>query len=232
MAASAYKAINNYAQSFVNAVRATGGNNSQRNLVVCTYGACDGSGTWSQHLKEPLTEMKLPEDETEGHLIFEVHSYPDIKSLTTAKKEVRSLVSNLNKHLVTKGAPVIIGEWGSSTNGAYENYRNNYLAFARYFIEQTKASDIATFHWMGLSDEKHRTVPKFNQQDLVDAIVKGYYGETGYSSIDATETDDESVLDIYMLNGTKVLHGVTRKDAVKKLKRGLYFSQNKKVFIR
>lgn len=54
IATSAYNAINGYAQSFVNAVRATGGNNAQRNLVVCTYGACDGSGSWNSHLKDPL----------------------------------------------------------------------------------------------------------------------------------------------------------------------------------
>lgn len=44
IAKSAYNAINSYAQSFVNAVRATGDNNRQRNLVVCTYGVCDGNG--------------------------------------------------------------------------------------------------------------------------------------------------------------------------------------------
>ena len=36
IAASAYKAINGYAQSFVDVVRTTGGNNAERNLVVNT----------------------------------------------------------------------------------------------------------------------------------------------------------------------------------------------------
>lgn len=232
IAASAYKAINSYAQSFVDAVRATGGNNSQRNLVVCTYGACDGRGTWSQHLKEPLTEMKLPKDKAEGHLIFEVHSYPDIKSLPTVKSELRSLIDNLNNYLVAKGAPVIIGEWGSDTNDAYNSYRSNYLAFAQYFIEQTKANDIACFHWMGLSDGDHRTVPEFNQQDLVDAMVKGYYGEAGYSGITVTDTNDDTVSDVYTLSGIKVLPDVTRKEASRTLKQGIYIFQNKKIVIR
>jgi len=232
IATSAYNAINSYAQSFVDAVRATGGNNTQRNLVVCTYGACDGRGNWNQHLKEPLTEMKLPKDNVEGHLIFEVHSYPDIKNLTNVKNEVVSLVNNLNQYLVAKGAPVIIGEWGTDTDGAYDNYRNNYLAFARYFIEQTKASDIATFHWMGLSDGDHRTVPEFNQQDLVNAMVKGYYGENGYSGIVTTKTDDNSASDVYTLSGTRVLRDVTRNEAVRKLKQGIYIFQNKKIVIR
>ena len=62
IAKSAYSGINSYAQSFVDAVRATGGNNAQRNLIVNTYGSCSGSGTWSSHLQDPLKQMKLPED--------------------------------------------------------------------------------------------------------------------------------------------------------------------------
>jgi hypothetical protein len=64
-AAKAYDAINSYAQSFVDVVRATGGNNAVRNLVVNTYGACNGSGTWNQHLPDPLIYMKKPVDTVE-----------------------------------------------------------------------------------------------------------------------------------------------------------------------
>ena len=79
IANSAYNAINAYAQSFVDAVRATGGNNAQRNLIVSTYGACNGVGNWNAHLLDPLKEMRLPNDPAgEGHLLFEVHSYPDV----------------------------------------------------------------------------------------------------------------------------------------------------------
>ena len=46
-ARNAYNAINKYAQSFVDVVRAAGGNNVSRNLIVNTYAACCGSGTWN-----------------------------------------------------------------------------------------------------------------------------------------------------------------------------------------
>lgn len=183
VATSAYNAINSYAQSFVNAVRATGGNNAQRNLIVSTYGACNGSGTWNTHLQDPLKQMQLPVDETIDHLIFEVHTYLDIKNINTAKNEVNHIISALKTNLVPKGAPVIFGEWGTDTENGYENYRNNLLTFARYFVEQAKANNMATFYWMGLSDGEHRSIPEFNQNDLKDAIVKGYYGEDGYSGI-------------------------------------------------
>ena len=77
-ATSAYNAINSYAQSFVSTVRATGGNNAMRNLIVNTYAACCGMGTWNTHLQDPLTQMALPTDNAAGHIIFEVHSYPSL----------------------------------------------------------------------------------------------------------------------------------------------------------
>ena len=207
VAASAYNAINSYAQSFVDVVRSTGGNNSQRNLIVTTYGACCGSGTWNTHLQDPLKKMKLPTDSVSGHLLFEVHSYLDVKDLSSAKSEVKQMISALKKNLVAKGAPVIFGEWGTTTDGAYDNYRDNMLAFARYFVEQAKANDMGTFYWMGLSDGAHRSVPEFNQSDLKDAIIKGYYGEEGYTAITTPQrTSSPFATERYNLHGHRNPH--------------------------
>ena len=202
VATSAYNAINSFAQSFVDVVRATGGNNSQRNLIVNTYSASSGAGSWNQHLQDPLKYMKRPNDEVENHIIFEVHSYLDIKDLNDTKNVVNQMISALKSYLVAKGAPVIIGEWGTNVENGYALYRQNMLSFARYFVEQTKANDIGTFYWMGLSDGEHRSVPEFNQTDLKDAIIKGYYGDQGYTAIRPSiyqRSDDGT---IYNLNGT------------------------------
>ena len=202
VATSAYNAINSFAQSFVDVVRATGGNNTQRNLIVSTYSASSGAGSWNQHLQDPLKYMKRPNDEVENHIIFEVHSYLDIKDLNNTKNEVNQMISALKSYLVAKGAPVIIGEWGTNVENGYALYRQNMLSFARYFVEQTKANDIGTFYWMGLSDKEHRSVPEFNQTDLKDAIIKGYYGDQGYTAIRPSiyqRSDDGT---IYNLNGT------------------------------
>ncbi len=204
VAASAYNAINSYAQSFVNTVRATGGNNAYRNLIVSTYGACNGGGTWNTHLADPLKNMKLPSDEVSNHLIFEVHSYPDVKNLTSAKNEVNQIIRDVKTYLASKGAPVIFGEWGTSTENAYTDYRSNMLAFARYFVEQAKANNIGTFYWMGLSDGNHRSVPEFNESDLKDAIIKGYYGEEGYSSIRETSNLKSQTSNLYDLAGRRL----------------------------
>ena len=205
VATSAYNAINSYAQSFVNAVRSTGGNNAQRNLIVNTYASCSGSGTWSSHLQDPLKQMKLPSDAVNNHLIFEVHTYIDVKNLNNAKNEVNQIIRDVKNNLVTKGAPVIFGEWGTTTENGYTNYRSNMLAFARYFVEQSKANNIGTFYWMGLSDGAHRSVPEFNEADLKDAIMKGYYGEQGYSGITPTENAASAVItDCYNLQGQRL----------------------------
>ena len=205
VATSAYNAINSYAQSFVDVVRATGGNNSQRNLIVSTYSAASGVGTWNPHLQDPLKYMNLPSDEVENHIIFEVHSYLDIKDLNNAKNEVNQMISSLKSYLVTKGAPVIIGEWGTSINNGYALYRQNMLSFARYFVEQTKANNIGTFYWMGLSDGASRSVPEFNQMDLKDAIIKGYYGEEGYTGINPTTFQMPDDGNIYNLSGSRIM---------------------------
>ncbi|MBR5061579.1 MAG: glycoside hydrolase family 5 protein [Prevotella sp.] len=205
VATSAYNAINGYAQSFVNAVRSTGGNNRYRNLIVNTYGACDGRGTWNSHLLDPLKQMKLPTDQVQGHIAFEIHSYLDISNLSSAKSELNTAINNFKTYLVAKGAPVIIGEWGASNGEAYNNNRNNLLNFAKYFVQQTKANNIATFYWMGLCDGENRSVPQFNQQDLVDAIITGYYGDGGYDSgVDPTVMSETVGNQFYDINGRRI----------------------------
>ena len=177
VAANAYKAINDYAQNFVNTVRATGGNNANRNLIVNTYAACCGEGTWNVHLTDPLQEMKLPADQVENHLIFEVHSYPTVTNLADTRKSVDDIISKLKTHLVSKGAPVIFGEWGTSTDGAYTDYRSNMAEFAKFFVQKTKAAGIGTFYWMGLIDGMDRLKLKWSMPEIKNAILKGWYGD-------------------------------------------------------
>ena len=200
VATSAYNAINSYAQSFVNTVRATGGNNAKRNLIVNTYGACNGAGTWNSHLLDPLKQMKLPTDITEGHIIFQVHAYPGVENLSSAMNEVNQTFRDLNTYLVQKGAPIIIGEWGTSNGNDYNDRRSNVLSFAKYFVEQAKAYNYAPFFWMGLSDGTARTFPAFNQADLVLAILQAYYG-SNYNPRLLTEDDFE--ITNYLVNYTQ-----------------------------
>lgn len=203
-AVKAYEGLNSYAQSFVNVVRASGGNNSTRNLIVNTYAAANGYGNWSKYLQEPLTELQLPTDEAgEGHLIVEVHTYPSINNngkdrpLNDIKKEVDGMIDLLNKEIVSRGVPVIFGEWGTNNVDAgagktdYDVRRDLMFDFVTYFIEQTKANDMGTFFWMGLTDGVFRGFPAFSQADLAECMTKAYHGadfEGVYPTLDEMET--------------------------------------------
>ena len=207
IATSAYNAINNYGQSFVNVVRQTGGNNTSRNLILNTYCAATGYGTWSSHLKEPVTKINLPEDSSAGHLIFEVHDYPNIltdnntkeRTLSDIKSEVDGTISFLNNNLVSKGAPVIIGEWGTSNVDAgdgktdYDSHPDLMKQFAEYFVEKCKANNIATFYWMGLTDGSYRSIPAFNQPDLAECLAKAYHGSDYQGDYPDGSSDASSV---------------------------------------
>ena len=220
-AKDAYNAINQFAQLFVNTVRSSGGNNDKRNLVVNTYGACCG-GKWGTNElpMEPLKQMKLPTDMTTGHLIFQVHSYPGLKSnnLSSIKTQVTTMMSDLKTVLAAKGAPVIIGEWGTLNDDSDVNYANNktnYLDFCKHFVTEAKKNDIATFYWMGLSDGVYRSEVVFSQPDLAETITKAYHG----SSFEGKYPVHDSSKGTVAFEGEKVLEwgqGITIKAAMLK----------------
>ena len=167
-----YKAINDYAKSFVTTVRATGGNNAQRNLVINTYSASNSPAA--------MEALELPEEA--GHIALQIHNYPDWQSESHARELVDNLISNIKTKLLSKGAPVIIGEYATLSTWPerdwYVENREVALYAMDYFIKKTKEEGIGTFYWMGLSDGVFRSQPLFSQPDLAETIVKAYYGTT------------------------------------------------------
>ena len=193
-AASAYKGLNGYAQSFVDAVRATGGNNTQRNLVINTYAAANGNGNWNAHLTDVLTELTTPSDVTKNHLAYEVHAYP---TLNNGKNEVDDIIDKVNTYLLPKG-PVILGEWGTSNvdkaQTDYDLAPKTFLEFCRYMVQKAKENNIATFYWMGLSDGVYRSYPAFNQPAIAEAITKAYHGDDFDGKYPTHEAPNETVV--------------------------------------
>lgn len=209
-AKDAYNAVNAYAQDFVTAVRATGGKNAERNLIVNTYAACCGAGTWNTHLQDPLKQMVLPADVTEGHLIFQVHSYWNTNNWGSSQKtDIDKMLTNLNTYLIKKhDTPVIIGEWGSDAEGLDYNdatQRQKLLDFATYFTSRAKAKGITCFYWMGLSDGADRANGTWTQPELRDAIIKGYYGNEGYvdAMVGLTEKQKDNQV-LFNLTGQRI----------------------------
>lgn len=85
---------------------------------------------------------------------------------------------------------------------------------------------------MGLTDGEHRSVPEFNQPDLVEAIIKGYYGEKGYTGIATITADNNEMVDVYSLHGVRLLHQVPRSQLQSLLKSGIYVVRDKKIIVR
>ena len=203
VSASAYNAINRYAQSFVNAVRATGGNNLTRNLIVTTYGACSGAGSWNDHLTDPLSKMKLPEDISEGHIAFEIHTYPDVSSIDNCKNEVSVMISRLKRYLGDK-APVIIGEWGCADvdDPKASIPMRNRIAFIEHLVKKSRDAGFAVFYWMGLTDGADRNVPKWTEPELMKAMVEAWY-DGPYDSVPAIEAGPDDTEPCYDLLGRR-----------------------------
>ena len=203
MEEDSYNAINAYNNSFVQTVRATGGKNAYRNLVIKTYAACDARLEGGRNNK-PFQKLTMPENS--NHLIVGIHSYPNLvdkdgsgnstqRPWSTVKGQVDLIISNVTTHLKNRcNVPVIIGEWGTSNVDAgsgktdYDLFKPYMFQFVDYFVQTMKANGIATFYWMGLSNQSARSWPRFNQADLAAQIVKAYYGND-YRPMTLTDAD-------------------------------------------
>ncbi len=174
--------INKYAQDFVDAVRGTGGKNTYRNLIVNTY-----SGS---HTPNTLSRLVVPADPngTKDHLAVEVHTYDpwdwvnteDMKWTARCTEEVTRLFDDIDKAFISKGYPVIIGEYGS--NGVNEKTINGSSTDEQKQEAGRQAADItrlckkygaAAFYWMGIVDRADRQEAsfKFSMEQVADSIV-------------------------------------------------------------
>lgn len=176
--ASSYKGLNGYAQSFVNAVRATGGNNETRNLIISTYAAANGD--------DVLNNLAIPTDKVDGHIAVEVHTYAPWdwfaqkgKWDASCSNEIKNMFTRLNNKFISKGIPCIIGEYG--THGSKSVSKNSSASEiqaaadqAADIVKQAKAYGVATFYWMSIFDGEDRNVPQWTLPTVVDAMQKAY----------------------------------------------------------
>ncbi len=175
---SSYKGLNGYAQSFVNAVRATGGNNETRNLIINTYAAACGD--------EVLDHLTIPTDKAEGHLAVEVHTYAPWDWFaqkgawdTSCSNEIKNMFTRLNNKFISQGIPCIIGEYG--THGSTSVNKNSTASQkqaaadqAADIVKQAKAYGVATFYWSSIFEGIDRSVPQWTLPTVVDAMKKAY----------------------------------------------------------
>lgn len=126
-------------QAAVDAIRATGGRNADRFIIVSPYAATP--------MATMVEEFRLPEDTVENKLIVSVHAYtpynlclntnsPEADYLPSHIHEITSFMKSVNYRYVRNGIPVIIDEMGiidKKNPEARRAWAEAYVAAAREY---------------------------------------------------------------------------------------------------
>ena len=167
----AYEAIRKYHQDFVDAVRATGGNNEFRNLVINPYSAGNSQVV--------LDEMVVPQDKHSNHIMMSVHSYDPYNFCNDngewsilifneeCTKEIDDVFNRVMKRSGDLGIPAFFGEFGAIDGKKDPAER---VKYAKYMREKFIANGTTGLWWMGLIDRKTLVWEE-------DNVVKALFGE-------------------------------------------------------
>lgn len=175
--------VNHLNKVFVDAVRATGGNNQYRFLMVCPYAANSSESA--------LSALEIPDDD---RLIVSVHAYIPysfalqnpgsdkwLASKPNCTKEIDELADVLDRLFISKGQAVIVGECGAM-NRENEEYR---AQWAEYYFAKFKEIGVPCFWWDNGSFYSGETFGLFDRHTnevkypvLLEAMMKGASGES------------------------------------------------------
>jgi len=127
-----YEAVNQLNQKFVDTVRSTGGNNTERNLIVNSYAAGNS--------EDILNAFVIPADSEKNHLIGEIHYYS--KTVEDLDK-IKIRLGRINKVFTDKGIPAIIGEFASENDWSEVDS----IAYIKRFMTEAKVNNFAVYWW-------------------------------------------------------------------------------------
>ena len=141
--ADAIAAVNEYNRLFVETVRASGGNNAGRVLIVNPYAAST--------VQNVLAGLKLPEDSAEGCIAVSVHIYQpweftsaDYRDQKTwSMSSINSAFANVQLFLQRRGIPVLVGEFGAEG----KNNPRERAEWAYYFVKKARTQGIKCVWW-------------------------------------------------------------------------------------
>ncbi len=145
--------INKLNQVFVDVVRASGGNNAERYLMVPGYSASLAGVTTDLFV--------LPTDSAENKLIVSTHAYTPYNFALQApteggstdsfpaeggqgRKDIDYLVDSLYQKFVSQGIPVVMGEYGARDKNNNLQDRVNFYA---YYVAAARAKGITCCVW-------------------------------------------------------------------------------------
>lgn len=189
-----------YYQTFINAVRATGGNNASRTLII------QGPET---DIEKTLKLMNtLPTDKIMNRLMVEVHFYSpfqfclmnddakwgkmfyywgkDFHSKTDTERNstwgeedtVDKLFNDLKKKFVDKGIPVILGEFGAYRRKINDsaNQELNYKSvehFNKYVVKSSINNGMIPYYWDTPNNLFNRNTGEILDSGVIRAMLQG-----------------------------------------------------------
>ena len=183
--------LNRLNQLFVDTVRASGGNNADRYLMVPAYDAAPGNAARDTFL--------LPQDTADNRIIVSIHAYTPYdfalnKKGTTSftlnnnamKNEIVTFMNSVYNRFILQGVPVVIGEFGAMTKGNNLQARVDWTAF---YVATASARNLPCVWWDNAAFSGdgeifgilNRRTGEFVFPEIVDAIIT--YG--GYDKLPA-----------------------------------------------
>ncbi len=174
-----WEVVNQLNEVFVKTIRNSGGNNPARHLMIAPYAATTNLNAWNT--------FRVPEDDK---VIISIHAYiPEnfaLKKDGTAAWSVLnkndtfaidSLIDNIDVKFLSKGIPVIIGEFGAVN----KNNSKTISEWAEYYVSKATEKNIPCIWWdNGKFEEKgelfgliDRTTYQWKNPELVKALMRG-----------------------------------------------------------
>ena len=185
--------LNEWNQVFVDAVRATGGNNETRWLGVPTYAA---NPSFEQYAKLPTDSANKimlavhfydPSDYTIGDAQYSDWGHTGAagkKASGSDEDHVKEVFNNLFKKYVEKNVPVYLGEFGCSMRSKSDTRAwKFYCYYMEYVAKAARAFGMPAFLWDngtdGVGQEQHGYIHHGNgnyignSKEIIDLLVKG-----------------------------------------------------------
>lgn len=171
--------VNQLNAAFVETIRNSGGNNQLRHLMIPPYAASSDTRTWNAFI--------IPDDDK---IIVSIHAYTPYNFAlnkngtvvwsmdnTNDTREIDNLMNNIYNNFVSKGYPVIIGEFGAMD----KNNLDSRTAWSEYYIKKAAEKGIPCIWWDNgaftgggeLFGLLNRTTKTWQHPDVVEALMKG-----------------------------------------------------------
>ena len=153
-------------QSFVDAVRATGGNNEKRLVLITSFA--------SSHVIPTIGCLAIPEDD---HLAVSIHAYTPY-AFTYASgeswelfdwdgshnNEIDSVFNDLQRIFLDKGIPVLLTEYGAVNKNGNDNDVN---AWAEAYVSRATKKGMPCYWWdNGIYDGSGECFAIFDRKNL------------------------------------------------------------------